>query len=62
MPDDIRVEKLSDYEMGELRRLKDWLYKQRVKFRRERDRIERRELRESQKSEQRDLQPALFNL
>jgi hypothetical protein len=47
MPEDIKVEKLSDYEMGELNRLKRWLYEQRVKVRNERDRTRRREEREA---------------
>jgi hypothetical protein len=42
VPDDIRVETLDDYQMGELERLKDWLYRQRVKVRQERERGDRR--------------------
>lgn len=42
MPADIRVEKLSDYELGELKRLKRWLYEARAKVRLERERGERR--------------------
>jgi len=48
MPDDIRVESLSEYEMGELRRLKRWLYERRVKARQEKERGERRHQREAQ--------------
>lgn len=47
MPEDIKVEKLTDYEMGMLNHLKRWLYEQRVKVRLERDRIRRREEREA---------------
>jgi len=42
VPEDIRVETLNDYQMGELKRLKDWLYRQRVKVRQERDRADKR--------------------
>ncbi len=35
-PEDIRQESLSDYDMGELRDLKRWIYRQRVKVRKER--------------------------
>jgi len=65
IPQDIVVESLSDYRMGELRRLKDWLYQQRVKVRQERERGERREQKEAearQEAEQKDMQPALFDL
>jgi len=65
IPQDIVVESLSDYRMGELRRLKDWLYRQRVKVRQERERGERREQKEAearQEAEQKDMQPALFDL
>ncbi len=47
IPQDIVVESLSDYRMGELRRLKGWLYQQRVKIRQERERGERGEQREA---------------
>jgi hypothetical protein len=65
IPQDIVVESLSDYRMGELRRLKDWLYRQRVKIRQERERGERGEQREAkarQEAKQKDMQPALFEL
>jgi len=42
MPADIAVESISDYQMGELNRLKSWLYHKRVKARQEKDRAERR--------------------
>jgi len=65
IPQDIVVESLSDYRMGELRRLKDWLYRQRVKVRQERERGERREQKEAearQEAVQKDMQSALFDL
>ncbi len=62
IPQDIVVESLSNYRMGELRRLKDWIYRQRVKVRQERDRTERRERKEATVAEREALQPALFDL
>src|SRR3990170_4038498 len=42
-PGDIRQESLSDYDMGELRDLKRWIYRQRAKARKERARGEKTE-------------------
>jgi hypothetical protein len=41
MPGDIKVEFLSDYQMQRLKELKDWIYKERVRLRQERRRVER---------------------
>jgi len=60
MPADIAVESISDYRMGEMLRLKAWLYRQRVKIRQERDRAERREHKEQEQARQSAEQPALF--
>jgi hypothetical protein len=60
MPEDIRVDQLSDYQMGELNRLKTWLYGQRVRARTEKDRVERREKKEEQEAKKKEEQPALF--
>jgi hypothetical protein len=60
MPEDIRVEILTEYQMGELKRLKDWLYCQRVKVRQERDRANRRFEREEAEAQRKAEQPALF--
>jgi len=60
LPDDIRVESLSDYQIGELNRLKSWLYHQRVKARQEKDRAERRHEKEEAKAQREDEQPTLF--
>jgi hypothetical protein len=46
--------------MGELNRLKAWIYRQRVKARIERDRAERKEKREEGKAQLEAEQPALF--
>lgn len=61
-PDDIRVDSISDYQMGELRRLKDSIYETRIRERQERRRAERREKREEETSEKQREQPALFQL
>jgi hypothetical protein len=60
MPADIAVDSISDYQIGELNRLKAWLYRQRIKARMEKDRTERRQKREEVKSQQETEQPALF--
>jgi len=65
MPEDIRVESLRDDQMRDLKRLKYWIYRQRVKVRQERARGERGEQREAkarQEAKQKDMQPALFEL
>ena len=60
VPDDIRVEALNDYQTGELKRLKDWLYQQRVKIRQERERGDRRLEREEAEAQRKAEQPELF--
>ena len=60
MPADIAVDSISDYQMGELNRLKAWIYRQRVKVRLEKDRVERREEREEAEAQREAEQPALF--
>ena len=60
VPEDIRVEILTEYQMGELKRLKDWLYCQRVKVRQERDRANRRFEREEAEAQRKAEQPVLF--
>jgi hypothetical protein len=44
IPVDIRVDSLNDYQIGLLRDLKDWIYGQRLKVRRERQKMERAEV------------------
>ena len=61
VPEDIRVETINDYQMGELKRLKDWLYRQRVKVRQERDRTDRKLEREETEAQRKAEQPALFD-
>ena len=60
MPADIVVDSISDYQMGELNRLKLWLYGQRIEPRVEKDRAERREKKEEQETKRKVEQPALF--
>ncbi|MBI2329379.1 MAG: hypothetical protein HYU85_07085 [Chloroflexi bacterium] len=61
MPADIAVDAISDYQIGELNRLKSWLYHQRVKARQEKDRAERRQEKEEAKARREEEQPALFD-
>jgi len=60
MPADIAVDSINDYQIGELNRLKSWLYHQRVKARQEKDRAERREKKEEQQTKRKEERPALF--
>ena len=46
VPGDMRKESLDNYRLGELRQLKEWIYRHRVKAREERGRAERRRARE----------------
>jgi len=62
MPTDIRIESLRDDQLADLNRLKDWIYRQRIKVRQERDRTERRQQKEEEEAERKALQPALFDL
>ena len=60
MPGDIAVDSISDYQMGELNRLKEWLYCKRTQVRVDRSRAERRQKREEEAEKRRAEQPALF--
>jgi hypothetical protein len=61
VPEDIRVESLTEYQMGELSRLKDWLYRQRVKARQDRGRADKRMEREEADAQRKAEQPGLFD-
>ena len=50
MPDDIRVDSVNGQQMADLNRLKDWLYRQRISARAEKDRAERRQRREEDRT------------
>lgn len=60
MPGDIAVESISGYQMSELNRLKEWLYRKRTQARLDRDRAERRQHREEEATRRKAEQPALF--
>jgi hypothetical protein len=57
---DIAVDSLTDYQLAELKRFKDWLYQQRTKIRLEQDRAERRQRREEEAAKRKAEQPTLF--
>ncbi len=60
MSADIAVDSISDYQIGELNRLKSWLYHQRVKARTERDRADLRREKEEAEIQKKAERPALF--
>jgi hypothetical protein len=60
MPEDIRVDHLSDYQMQHLNRLKDWIYRQRSSMRLDAERAERRDKKEQEKAERKAERPAFF--
>jgi hypothetical protein len=60
MPADIAVDSISDYQMRELKRLKDWLYHQRSRIRLERERTEREQRKEEETAKRKAEQPLLF--
>ena len=63
VPEDLKSEKLSDYDMQELNQLKRWIYSRRVEHRKEKARGERREAKEEAKAkgmETRPVQPSFF--
>jgi len=61
MPDDIRVDSLTDDQMRDLNRLKEWLYQRRTTARQDKDRAERRQKREEEAQRKKEAQPALFD-
>ena len=60
MPGDIAVDSISDYQMAELNRLKEWLYHKRTQVRLDRERAERRRKKEDEVERKKAEQPALF--
>lgn len=60
MPDDIRVESLSEQQMADLNRLKEWLYHRRTTVMEELERVERRQRKEEGIAKRRTEQPVLF--
>ena len=61
MPDDIRVESITDDQMRDLNRLKAWLYHKRTTIRLDRDQAERRQKKEEEEARRKEAQPALFD-
>jgi len=60
MPADIAVDSISDYQIGELNRLKSWLYERRIRARVEKDSVERKEKVRKDVAKKKAEQPALF--
>ena len=63
IPNDIKVESLTEYQWRELKHLKNWIYEQRVKHRKEKERGIRREERQAQeqtKEESKVIQGSFF--
>jgi hypothetical protein len=60
MPGDVAVDSISDYQLAELNRLKEWLYQRRTTIRLERDRAERRQKKEEEATKRKAAQPTLF--
>jgi len=60
MPPDIRVDSISDDQMRDLNRLKEWLCKKRTEVRLDCERAERRQKREEEAAKRKIEQPALF--
>jgi hypothetical protein len=56
LPEDIKVDTLTENQWRELRHLKAWIYEQRVKYRKEKARGERREGRPAQVKAKEDLE------
>lgn len=60
MPEDIRVNSLTNQQADDLIRLKDWLYRRRKSARQEVEWNERRQQKEGEATKRKAEQPALF--
>jgi hypothetical protein len=60
MPDDIRVDSLTDQQTADLKRLKDWLYRRRTTARQEAERNKRVQQKEEEEAKRKEEHPALF--
>jgi hypothetical protein len=60
MPADIAVESVTDHQLVELNRLKDWLYRQRSRARTQKDIAERRQEKENAEMLKKAERPVLF--
>lgn len=60
LPEDIRVDSLTDQQTDDLNRLKEWLFRRRTTARQEVERNERRQQKEEELDKRKTEQPALF--
>jgi len=60
MPADIAVDSITDEQIRELKKLKEWLYTKRITLRLDRDRAERRQKKEEEVAKRKAEKPALF--
>ena len=60
VPADITVDSINDSQMGELNRLKAWLYRQRIRTRTQKDIAERRQEKENAEMLKKAERPVLF--
>ncbi|QBX63351.1 hypothetical protein [Dehalococcoides mccartyi] len=60
MPEDIRVNSLTNQQTSDLSSLKEWLYRRRTTARQEAERNERRQQKEEEVDKRKAEQPALF--
>ncbi|MFH0846428.1 MAG: hypothetical protein V1894_00005 [Chloroflexota bacterium] len=63
MPEDIKVESLTESQWRDLKQLKDWIYRQRVKHRKEKARGQRQEAKEEAEAKElatAPVQPSFF--
>ncbi len=61
IPEDIRKDTLDDDNMRKLNHLKAWIYEKRIEARLSREHGERRQKKEKEVAEKKNLQPALFD-
>lgn len=61
MPKDIRVDLITDYQMGLLNHLKGWIYRRRTTARQDSDRSDRRQKRKEQADRKEQMRPKLFD-
>jgi len=60
MPADIAVDSISDYQVGELNKLKAWLYRQRIRARIEKGKVKRGQEKEKVEMVKKAERPVLF--
>lgn len=62
LPDDIRVDSLTDNQARELKRLKGWLYQKRIQVTMDKEQTRRHVQQEEETIKKKEEQPALFRL